>query len=235
MRVMIAPVIPGLNDHEIEALLAAARDAGAGARATWCCGCRARWRRCSGSGWSGTTRPRQAGPGPGAGDARRADDDPRWGRRMKGEGVGAADRPALPGRRRPARAEPGDAEAANGSLPRAEDGAGAALAVLTGHATAGCRIACACRAVSNPATSGPRLARISYLHETLSGSPGAPPTGGENPTRGQGPLHRREAAKAADRQVPAEREPLWLPEDGAPPANGSIPRRDGPRVVQRSS
>ena len=29
MRVSIAPVIPGLNDHEIEALLAAARDAGA--------------------------------------------------------------------------------------------------------------------------------------------------------------------------------------------------------------
>ena len=32
MRVSVAPVIPGLNDHEIEAILEAARDAGASAR-----------------------------------------------------------------------------------------------------------------------------------------------------------------------------------------------------------
>jgi DNA repair photolyase len=87
-RVSIGPVIPGLNDHEIEALLAAARDAGA-----------------QGAGYVVLRLPREVGPlfrdwlerhYPDR--ARRVmslvrelhggkDYDPQWGRRMKGEGV----------------------------------------------------------------------------------------------------------------------------------------------------
>jgi DNA repair photolyase len=87
-RVSIGPVIPGLNDHEIETLLAAARDAGA-----------------QGAGYVVLRLPREVGPlfrdwlerhYPDR--ARRVmslvrelhggkDYDPQWGRRMKGEGV----------------------------------------------------------------------------------------------------------------------------------------------------
>ena len=87
-RVSIAPLIPGLNDHEIEALLAAARDAGA-----------------TTAGYVVLRLPREVGPlfrdwleqhYPDR--ARRVmglvremhggqDYDPQWGRRMKGEGV----------------------------------------------------------------------------------------------------------------------------------------------------
>ena len=90
-RVSIAPVIPGLNDHEIEAVLEAARDAGA-----------------STAGYVVLRLPREVGPlfrdwlethYPDR--ARRViglvrelhggrDYDPEWGRRMKGEGVVAA-------------------------------------------------------------------------------------------------------------------------------------------------
>ena len=45
--VMAAPMIPGLNDHELPAILAAARDAGAGSPATRWCGCRWRSARSS--------------------------------------------------------------------------------------------------------------------------------------------------------------------------------------------
>ena len=59
--------------------------------------------------------------------------------------------------------------------------------------------------------------RISYWHETLSSRRGAPPTGGRNSDSADEVRFRwREAAKAADRQAPAEREPLRLPEAGAP-------------------
>jgi DNA repair photolyase len=88
MRVSIGPVIPGLNDHEIETLLAAAREAGA-----------------VGAGYVVLRLPREVGPlfrewlerhYPDR--ARRVmglvrelhggrDYDPQWGRRMKGEGV----------------------------------------------------------------------------------------------------------------------------------------------------
>ena len=91
MRVSIGPVIPGLNDHEIEALLAAARDAGAVS-----------------AGYVVLRLPREVGPLFRAwldehypDRARRVmglvremhggkDYDPQWGRRMKGEGVVAA-------------------------------------------------------------------------------------------------------------------------------------------------
>jgi DNA repair photolyase len=87
-RVSIAPIIPGLNDHEIEALLEAARDAGV-----------------RGAGYVVLRLPREVGPlfrdwldehYPDR--ARKVmglvrelhggrDYDPEWGRRMKGEGV----------------------------------------------------------------------------------------------------------------------------------------------------
>ena len=58
----------------------------------------------------------------------------------------------------------------------------------------------------------------SYWHETLSSRRGAPPTGGVKPdSADEVRFRRREAAKAADRPAPAEREPLRLPEAGAPP------------------
>ena len=40
--VMVAPIIPGLNDHEMPAILAAAADAGARVPATCSCDCRTR-------------------------------------------------------------------------------------------------------------------------------------------------------------------------------------------------
>jgi DNA repair photolyase len=90
-RVSIAPVIPGLNDHEIEALLAAAKEAGV-----------------QGAGYVVLRLPREVAPlfrdwlsehYPDR--ARRVmglvrelhggrDYDPQWGRRMKGDGVYAA-------------------------------------------------------------------------------------------------------------------------------------------------
>ena len=87
-RVSIGPVIPGLNDHEIEALLAAATDAGV-----------------TGAGYVVLRLPREVGPLFAAwleehypDRARRVmglvremhggrDYDPVWGKRMKGEGV----------------------------------------------------------------------------------------------------------------------------------------------------
>ncbi|MFO1209232.1 MAG: PA0069 family radical SAM protein [Amaricoccus sp.] len=88
MRVSIGPVIPGLNDHEIEALLEAARDAGA-----------------RGAGYVVLRLPREVGPlfrdwleAHYPDRAKRVmglvremhggrDYDPEWGKRMKGEGV----------------------------------------------------------------------------------------------------------------------------------------------------
>ena len=60
---------------------------------------------------------------------------------------------------------------------------------------------------------------ISYRHETLSSSPRGPANGrGEKMTQpANAGFLRRKAAKAADRQAPAEREPSWLPEAGATP------------------
>ena len=55
--VMPAPMIPALNDHEMEAILERARDAGAHAMpAMWFCGCRLRSRICSANGWRRTNR-----------------------------------------------------------------------------------------------------------------------------------------------------------------------------------
>jgi DNA repair photolyase len=88
MRVSIGPMIPGLNDHELEALLAAAREAGARE-----------------AGYVVLRLPREVGPLFQAwleerypNRARRVmalvremhggrDYDPQWGKRMKGEGV----------------------------------------------------------------------------------------------------------------------------------------------------
>ena len=53
--VMFAPVIPALNDDEMEAVLAAADRSGrASARAMCCCACRWRSRICSANGWRRT-------------------------------------------------------------------------------------------------------------------------------------------------------------------------------------
>jgi DNA repair photolyase len=88
MRVSIGPVIPGLNDHEIETLLEAAKDAGA-----------------RGAGYVVLRLPREVGPlfrdwleNHYPDRAKRVmglvremhggkDYDPQWGKRMKGEGV----------------------------------------------------------------------------------------------------------------------------------------------------
>lgn len=87
-RVSVAPIIPGLNDHEIEAILAAARDAGA-----------------AGAGYVVLRLPREVGPlfrdwltehYPDRAAKVMAqvrdmhggrDYDPEWGKRMKGEGA----------------------------------------------------------------------------------------------------------------------------------------------------
>ena len=50
-RVMVAPVIPAINDMEIERILDAARGRRRAARrATCCCGCRSRCATCSANG-----------------------------------------------------------------------------------------------------------------------------------------------------------------------------------------
>ena len=48
--VMTAPMIPGLNDHEMEAILEAATEAGATRAASPFCACRSRSRSCSTNG-----------------------------------------------------------------------------------------------------------------------------------------------------------------------------------------
>ena len=56
--VMIAPIIPGLTDHEIPALLTAAAQAGAARMSALpaipSCGCRMAWPNSSASGWKTT-------------------------------------------------------------------------------------------------------------------------------------------------------------------------------------
>ena len=52
--VMFAPVIPALNDSEMEAVLSAAAEAGARRRAMCCCACRWRSRICSANGSTAT-------------------------------------------------------------------------------------------------------------------------------------------------------------------------------------
>ena len=139
MRVSIGPVIPGLNDHEIEALLEAARDAGARA-----------------AGYVVLRLPREVGPlfrdwleAHYPDRAKRVmglvremhggrDYDPQWGKRMKGEGVIAElDRPPLRRRDGAARPRPAAAEAAHRPLPRAGRRRRAAFVVLNIRATRG--------------------------------------------------------------------------------------------------
>ncbi|HLS58403.1 MAG TPA: PA0069 family radical SAM protein, partial [Paracoccaceae bacterium] len=90
VRVMLAPVVPGLTDHEIEAILAAARDAGATAATQIVLRLPREvaelWRE-----WLETRFPDRAGK-----VMRRVreihggrDYDAAWGRRMRGEGVHA--------------------------------------------------------------------------------------------------------------------------------------------------
>ena len=70
--VMSAPMIPGLNDHEMEAVLRAAAGRRRHARGLCrCCACRWRSRTCSANGWRPTARPRQARDVAGPPDARR--------------------------------------------------------------------------------------------------------------------------------------------------------------------
>jgi DNA repair photolyase len=88
VRVMVAPVVPGLTDHELEAILKAARDAGAVAAS-----------------WIALRLPREVSPlfqhwlhqhMPDRADKVMArvrdmhggqDYDPEWGRRMRGQGI----------------------------------------------------------------------------------------------------------------------------------------------------
>ena len=75
----------------------------------------------------------------------------------------------------------------------------------------------------------PTPAEVSYWHETLSGSPGAPPKGGENKFRGRNGRSGGGRPKGADRHAPAEREASCLPEAGARHAGeASGRRRHGP-------
>ena len=89
VRVSIGPVIPGLNDHEIEKLLAAARDAGASAASyvvlRMPLEVKAHLRRLAGRGAIPTAPRRVMGLVRELHGGR--DYDPRWGKRMKGEGV----------------------------------------------------------------------------------------------------------------------------------------------------
>lgn len=87
VRVMTAPVIPGLTDHELEALLAAGKDAGADA-ASWIM---LRLPREVSGLWQDWLAEHE--PGRAAGVMARLremhggrDYDPRWGHRMRGEG-----------------------------------------------------------------------------------------------------------------------------------------------------
>ena len=77
----------------------------------------------------------------------------------------------------------------------------------------------------------PRMSpcKVSYWHETLSGSPGAPPKGGEKQSRGRNGRSGGGRPKGADRHAPAEREASCLPEAGARHAGeASGRRRHGP-------
>ena len=88
VRVMVAPVVPGLTDHELEGILAAARDAGA-VGATWImlrlplevAGLWREWLEVAEPGRAAKVmaRVREARGG--------KDYDAEWGKRMRGEGV----------------------------------------------------------------------------------------------------------------------------------------------------
>ena len=90
VRVMVAPVIPGLTDHEIEPILTAARDAGASA-ASWV----ALRLPLEVSGlfrdWLAEARPDRAKRVMGRVRELHGgrDYDPAWGRRMRGQGIHA--------------------------------------------------------------------------------------------------------------------------------------------------
>jgi DNA repair photolyase len=91
VRVMVAPVIPGLTDHEIEPILAAARDAGATA-ASWVA-LRLPLEVAGLFGdWLAEARPDRAKRVMGRVRELHGgrDYDPAWGKRMRGEGVHAA-------------------------------------------------------------------------------------------------------------------------------------------------
>lgn len=91
VRVMVAPVVPGLTDHELEGILAAAREAGA-VGATWImlrlplevAGLWREWLEAAEPGRAAKVmaRVREARGG--------KDYDAEWGKRMRGEGVFAA-------------------------------------------------------------------------------------------------------------------------------------------------
>ena len=94
--VMVAPIIPGLTDHEIERILEAAAAAGARRPATSCCACRTRSRSCS---RAGSPRTRRSAPSTSSRWCAQCRGgrlyDPTFGRRMRGEGAyAAADRAA---------------------------------------------------------------------------------------------------------------------------------------------
>jgi DNA repair photolyase len=88
VRVMVAPVIPGLTDSELEAILAAARDAGAVA-ASWIMLRLPQEVSPLMQGWMARHQPGRAAKV--MARIREAhggrDYDPAWGRRMRGEGV----------------------------------------------------------------------------------------------------------------------------------------------------
>jgi DNA repair photolyase len=90
VRVMVAPVVPGLTDHELEAILAAARDAGATAASYVAlrlprevAGLWAEWLETRFPGRAAKVMARVRAMHGGR------DYDPAWGKRMRGEGVHA--------------------------------------------------------------------------------------------------------------------------------------------------
>ena len=134
---MVAPVIPGLNDAELEALLArGARRRRDRRRATSCCACRARSRASSANGWPRPIPDRAAKVMKQVRALHGGRDyDAAWGKRMTGEGVEAdADRPPLRARRRPPRPRPHAAAARRQPLPPAGPRRRPARAVLTPRA-----------------------------------------------------------------------------------------------------
>ena len=85
--VMVAPVIPALNDSEIERILEAAHAAGVQEAATCCCGCRSRCATCSANGCAKTTPTARSTCSSSMRDMRGGKDyDSKWFERQRGRG-----------------------------------------------------------------------------------------------------------------------------------------------------
>ncbi len=83
---VMVPIVPAINDSEIEAILEECAKAGASVPAMWCCGCRLRSKTSSASGSTAFPGSLDAGDVAGAPDAQWPRLRSQWGKRQKGEG-----------------------------------------------------------------------------------------------------------------------------------------------------